>query len=138
MDKAKIEQEASSLKMMFETYCRLNRHAGRKAHTQRIHYAMYGHDITVYKEYELCSECEEVLRYSLDRLQTCSFDVKPRCRKCPHPCYEKEYWKKVAKIMRFSGMRLGLIKTRKMIKRIFGMEDQCDDHFQGHEKAQKV
>ncbi|NLM99553.1 MAG: hypothetical protein GX170_05965, partial [Campylobacteraceae bacterium] len=45
-------------------------------------------------------------------------EEKPSCRKCPNPCYEKDRWKLLAKIMKYSGMKLGLLKIRKMFKRV--------------------
>ncbi|CZE48440.1 nitrous oxide-stimulated promoter family protein [Campylobacter geochelonis] len=66
--------------------------------------------------YSLCDECESLLLYANQRLQNCPHEIKPKCRNCPNPCYEKAQWKQMAKIMRTSGMKLGLIK----IKRFFG------------------
>ena len=63
--------------------------------------------------YHLCDECETLFLYGYGRLKNCPHDDKPSCRKCPDPCYEKPMWKKMAKVMRYSGMRLGLTKIRK-------------------------
>lgn len=63
--------------------------------------------------YTLCEECEVLLKYGYDRLAACKQEPKPSCRKCPNPCYERPMWKKMAKIMRYSGMYLGLTKVRK-------------------------
>ena len=63
--------------------------------------------------YCLCEECEILMLYGYGRLKNCPHEDKPSCRKCPHPCYEKPMWKKMAKVMRYSGMRLGLTKIRK-------------------------
>ena len=66
--------------------------------------------------YNLCKECEHTLLYSYEKLQDCPFQDKPSCRKCKEPCYERIQWKKSAKIMKYSGMQLGLVKIRKMFK----------------------
>ena len=63
--------------------------------------------------YTLCEECERVLHYAYARLCECPHDPKPSCRKCQNPCYERAMWKKMARIMMYSGMRLGLTKIRK-------------------------
>jgi len=63
--------------------------------------------------YHLCEECETLLFYSYGRLKNCPHDDKPSCRKCPNPCYDKPMWKKMAKVMMYSGMQLGLTKIRK-------------------------
>jgi hypothetical protein len=64
--------------------------------------------------YTLCEECEHVLHYAHARLCECPHDPKPSCRKCHKPCYEREMWKKMARVMMYSGMRLGLTKMRKL------------------------
>lgn len=66
--------------------------------------------------FSLCEECKHSLLYSYDKLQTCPQDEKPSCRKCPEPCYEKKEWKQSAKIMKYSGMKLGLTKIKKFFK----------------------
>jgi hypothetical protein len=67
--------------------------------------------------YNLCKKCEETLHYSYLKLQECPHDEKPSCRKCSDPCYDKTEWKLLAKIMRYSGLRLGLLKIRKFFRR---------------------
>ncbi|MEA3331324.1 MAG: nitrous oxide-stimulated promoter family protein [Campylobacterota bacterium] len=63
----------------------------------------------------LCNECAETLDYGIARLQGCPFDDKPKCRKCPNPCYERPMWKKVAKIMCHGGIKMGLRKAKNKI-----------------------
>nr|WP_321267101.1 nitrous oxide-stimulated promoter family protein [uncultured Sulfurimonas sp.] len=65
--------------------------------------------------YNLCPRCEETLNYSYVKLQECPHDEKPSCRQCPKPCYDKAEWKHIAKIMRYSGLRFGILKIRKKI-----------------------
>lgn len=65
--------------------------------------------------YHLCEKCEETLHYSYIKLQECPHDEKPSCRKCPKACYDKIEWKLIANIMRYSGLRLGILKIRKKL-----------------------
>ena len=64
--------------------------------------------------YELCLDCQKTFELSYEKLQNCPHEDKPSCRKCPAPCYDKPDWKSLAKIMKYSGMRLGLTKLRKL------------------------
>ena len=65
-------------------------------------------------DYELCENCEKILLYSYQRLLKCPHEEKPSCRKCLCPCYGKAQWEQLAKIMRYSGMRIGLLKTKEL------------------------
>ena len=67
-------------------------------------------------ELNLCEECHSLISYSFDRLKGCPHEIKPRCRQCPNPCYEKQEWKSLAKIMRYSGIRLGLSKIKNKLR----------------------
>ncbi len=67
--------------------------------------------------YNLCNDCERTLKISYNNLANCPHDEKPSCRKCPTPCYDKSDWKTLAKIMKYSGMQMGLLKIRKLFKR---------------------
>lgn len=77
---------------------------------------------TTYKEmdfeapYSLCKECENLLKYANARLLACPHEIKPSCRKCPHICYEKDELKFMVKVMRSSGMKLGLLKIKNLVK----------------------
>lgn len=108
----KFNEELKTLKEFFEFYC-------NKKHSKQIK-----NDISLtYKEstiplrLNLCEECFEKIKYSFERLQECPHEIKPRCRKCPNPCYEKKQWKEVAKIMRFSGINLNLLSLKDKIKK---------------------
>ena len=107
----KFESESATLKRFFELYC----------HSKHTDYSVKKVTVELLSkeksslEFDLCQECFDTINYSLDRLINCPHDTKPKCRTCESPCYEQKEWKKIAKIMRFSGMRLGLLK----IKNIF-------------------
>ncbi len=65
----------------------------------------------------LCEECSTLLHYAIDKLENCPHEQKPKCRKCPNPCYEKKQWKSLAKIMRYSSLQLGFSKIKKKLFR---------------------
>lgn len=97
MTPEKFEEDSATLYRFIKTYC-------DNKHTQ-----------SPKLESSLCCECDHVFNYAVQRLKECPHEIKPSCRKCPSPCYEKSMWKKMANIMMYSGMRLGLTKLRKML-----------------------
>jgi len=103
----KFETETQTLKKFIQTYCKGKHHKQQQV-DQSVIYQNQTFTISTY----LCQECQTQYDYSLKRLLECPHDEKPRCRKCPKPCYEKLYWKKLAKIMRYSGLQLGLLKLK--------------------------
>ena len=114
MDIVKFKQEVETLKKFFEIYC-VNKHENQENITKTLIFK----DIDVVVNLCLCDDCYEKINYSFDRLLECPHEIKPRCRTCPTPCYEKTQWKDVAKIMRYSGMSLGLSRINKKFKSIF-------------------
>ncbi len=105
MNAESIKKDAQTVQQFVTTYC------------DAQHQTRPKNNVTLYEDAQtclLCEECETTLRYSYERLVACPHDEKPSCRKCPSPCYEKGMWKKMAKIMMYSGMRLGLTKIRKL------------------------
>ena len=80
----RIAWEKRTVSHMIELWCRKN-HGGQ----------------------ELCSECRELLDYSLARLAHCKFgSAKTKCHKCPVHCYRPDMRDKIRKVMRFSGPRM--------------------------------
>ena len=56
---------------------------------------------------ELCSECRELLDYSLARLDHCKFgEAKTKCHKWPVNFYRPDMRDKIRKVMRCSGPRM--------------------------------
>lgn len=113
MIKEKFHQEVITLKDFFECYCK-GKHKNQKTHNK----------ILIYKEEDfsknlfLCENCLKDINYCFQRLQECPHEEKPKCRKCSTPCYEKEQWKITAKIMGYSGIKLGISrKIRKLFKK---------------------
>lgn len=105
----KFEKELNTLKQFFDIYCS-HKH---KIQKQKVGFNfIYKEKVFVF-ELELCDECKRNISYAIDRLKECPHENKPRCRSCKNPCYEKEYWKNLAKVMKFSGIHLGLSKLKK-------------------------
>ena len=65
-------------------------------------------------------KCLKKIEYSFGRLLDCPHEIKPRCRTCPNPCYEKQQWKETAQVMRYSGVKLGLRSVNKKIRNLLG------------------
>jgi hypothetical protein len=111
----KFENEINTLKKFFEIYCH-NKHQDKIMHEGN--YNIPYRDKVFKLDVTLCDECNELLSYSINKLQECPHEEKPRCRKCPTPCYEKDKWKQVAKIMKYAGIRLGLGKVGTRLKNL--------------------
>jgi hypothetical protein len=114
MQTDKFKNEVKTLKKFFQIYCK-EKHCGKFEKEYNVHYK----DLYLTFNAYLCENCHSLLSYAIDRLQECPHDPKPRCRKCENPCYEKNKYKQMAKMMRFSGMKLGLTKAAQKIKKIF-------------------
>ena len=110
----KFESEINTLEKFFPIYCN-DKHSKQFEKEYKISYK----NQTIEFKINLCKDCHELLGYAIQRLQECPNDPKPRCRKCPNPCYEKDRFKQMAKMMRYSGMKLGLTKAAKRLKTMF-------------------
>ncbi|WP_457561071.1 nitrous oxide-stimulated promoter family protein [Caminibacter sp.] len=110
----KFESEINTLNKFFTIYCH-DKHQNQYEKEYIIPYS----EKTFYLKANLCSECHSLLHYAILKLQDCPNDPKPRCRNCPNPCYEKDKYKQMAKMMRYSGMKLGLTKAAKRLKKLF-------------------
>lgn len=111
MTEEKFEGEITTLKKFFTKYCE-DKHEEQKEHSYKLTYK----EKTLEFKISLCSECNTLLNYSFQRLQQCPHDEKPRCRNCPDPCYDKERWKQLGKLMKYSGMQLGFTKLKKLFR----------------------
>lgn len=114
MDKNKFKSEIDTLIKFFEKHCH-DKHKNFYLSTYNLNYKKTFYSSST----NLCEECHKLISYSFDRVIQCPHEEKPRCRKCIKPCYEKNKWKSVAKLMRYSGMRLGLINIKKRINSLF-------------------
>jgi len=114
MTTEKFKSEVETLKKFFQIYCS-EKHSGQFSRNYSVKYK----DLHMDFQADLCGECHSLLEYAIERLQECPHDPKPRCRKCENPCYEKNKYKQMAKMMRFAGMKLGLTKAAQKLKKMF-------------------
>ena len=105
----KLYKEVETLEKFFTIYCN-DKHPNTQK-KQQIKTENYEF------EFELCDECFKLIQYSIDRLNECTKDPKPKCRACPDNCYAKEEKKQMSKIMRYSGMKLGLNRIKKFFSK---------------------
>lgn len=110
----KFELEVNTLKAFFELYCK-DKHEHLESRKVKLEYK----DSKIEVDLHLCKDCHDAINYSFDRLHGCPHEIKPRCRTCPSPCYEKDRWKNAAKVMKYSGVRLGLTKVKQKVKSLF-------------------
>lgn len=55
----------------------------------------------------LCTDCELLLKYATERLDTCPFgDQKTACADCRVHCYRTEMRQQIRNVMRFAGPRM--------------------------------
>ncbi|MFC1718705.1 nitrous oxide-stimulated promoter family protein [Candidatus Poribacteria bacterium] len=81
----KREKDSYILKQFVHIYCRGEHHMPRG---------------------ELCADCQDLLTYSLKRLERCPQDPKPACKHCETHCYKPAYREKIRQVMRYSGKRM--------------------------------
>ncbi|NCD12364.1 MAG: nitrous oxide-stimulated promoter family protein [Epsilonproteobacteria bacterium] len=112
MTSEKLQSDSQTLHRFIQLHCDKKHHdVPKKKGVLAVHFK---EKCICELPYDICEECEILLLYAYDRLQNCPRNPKPSCRKCPNPCYEKSMWKKMSKVMSFSGMQLGLTKVRKL------------------------
>ena len=111
MTNEKFISEVETLNNFFTIYCK-DKHTEQNSCVRSLQYKNENYDV----EFHLCEECNELINYSIKCLEECPHEIKPRCRKCPNPCYEKPQWKRLAKLMRYSGMKLGILKIKRFFR----------------------
>jgi len=110
----KFESEIETLKKFYELFC-IDKHTNQQKSIVKIEYKDKIFDLELF----LCNECFNAINYSFERLQNCPHEIKPRCRKCPNHCYEKQRWKNIAKVMRYSAIKLSLSKVKSKVRNLF-------------------
>jgi hypothetical protein len=115
MTEEKFIYDSKTVLKFIQYYCD-NKHESVHRNKDSLTLSYNTKDLEIALDYSLCKECEQALAYSHARLQECPHEEKPSCRKCDDPCYEKKEWKLLAKIMKYSGMSLGLLKIKKIFK----------------------
>jgi len=110
MDILKFKQEIKILKTFFKYFC-------EKKHSEKNYYyfSIFYKNEQIPIEIDLCKKCLDKLNYSIKKLQECTYENKPRCRKCATPCYEKKEWKELSKIMRYSAINLKINSLKNKI-----------------------
>lgn len=82
----KIQKEKETVKRFIHLYC-------KKKHDSSNN--------------PLCSDCQNLLEYSHQRLDQCQYqEEKPTCRKCPVHCYKSTMRDEIRQVMRFSAPRI--------------------------------
>lgn len=114
MTNEKFETEINTLKTFFELYCK-DKHIDLKNKNIVLNYKEKDYSLDLC----LCEDCNDAINYSFERLQNCKYEIKPKCRTCKTPCYEKPRWKNVAKVMMYSAMKLSLSKMKSRVRNIF-------------------
>ena len=88
---SKVDEDIKVLIKFFKIYCETKHKHREKTSEDNI---------------KLCSECQEILRYSIVKREYCHLDPKPPCKKCKIHCYKPIYREKIRDIMKYSGMAL--------------------------------
>jgi hypothetical protein len=114
MDAKKFQEELNTVSSFLLYYCEKHEHSRSDTAFSCSH-----EGVCYTQQVLLCKECFELMEYTAAKLSACPHTVKPRCRKCPNPCYEKKQWKTLAKVMRFSGMHAGVLHVKKRFAKIF-------------------
>ena len=114
MTHEKYELEINTLKSFYELFCK-DKHENLEAKSLNL---IYKEKVFLIK-LNLCQDCHKKITYSFERLNTCPHEIKPRCRKCLNPCYEKENWKETARVMKYSAIKLSLGKIKSRVINLF-------------------
>ena len=114
MKKEKFQVELATLKKFYEVYCH-DKHNEVELRKYVFNYQEEPHTI----ELMLCDECHKDISYSFEKLLECPHEIKPRCRKCLNPCFDKIQWKNTARVMKYSSIKLSLGKIKSRIMNIF-------------------
>jgi len=111
MESIKFKKETQTLKTFFEEYCH-NKHKDQLNEKREFVYKDEKSELDLC----LCDDCLKKIDYCFKRLLECPHEIKPRCRNCKTPCYGRQEWKDTAKIMKYSGIKLGLSSIKKFLK----------------------
>ena len=114
MKTEKFETEIDTLKRFYELYCK-DKHEFQETKNITLNYNSNSFTL----ELNLCEDCQKAIDYSFIKLQNCPHEIKPRCRICPNPCYEKQEWKNIARVMKYSAIKLSLGKIKSRVINLF-------------------
>ncbi|MFQ5870034.1 MAG: nitrous oxide-stimulated promoter family protein [Candidatus Zixiibacteriota bacterium] len=103
-NKAKdIQKDVSVLARFIDIFCANNHSGDGKSRLQAKG------DVADYLKnpsLALCPDCSKLLSHGVSKRISCPYDPKPRCKRCPTPCYAEGYREKIREVMRFSGAYL--------------------------------
>lgn len=91
------------LAQLVQIYCR-SHHGDREAHAVTA-----GGTLVPWmdrQDLHLCSKCGSLFLHGAAKRVFCPYDPKPRCKKCPTPCYRPGYREAMRTVMRYSGSRM--------------------------------
>ena len=95
----RIEREKEVIRQMIQIYCSRKHHPLHKT---------------------LCDDCNELLKYALQRLDKCpKRNAKSSCRKCEIHCYAPIYKVRIRTVMRFVGPRMIFMHPLAAIRHFF-------------------
>lgn len=114
MNIEKFENEITTLKKFYELYCN-----DKHENLYKKQYSLIYKSKNFKLELHLCESCHKNICYSFERVSNCKYEEKPKCRKCPTPCYEKSQWKNSARVMKYSSIKLSLGKIKSKVINIF-------------------
>jgi hypothetical protein len=93
-------REARVVSFMIASYCRAHRHEPSAS--------------------GLCSDCERLTSYALQRLAGCRYgDRKPSCKRCPVHCYAPDYRGRIRAVMAFAGPRMPFLMPLAYLRHLF-------------------
>lgn len=99
----KISRDVNIIARFIEIFCHNKHTDNMKSPIQpKGRIGEYLKDIPI----ELCPECNKLLCYAVSKRIICSYDPKPKCKKCPTHCYTRGYRERIREVMRFSGAYL--------------------------------
>lgn len=93
----RIEREKKVVEFMIRLYCK--KKEGNKS---------------------LCSDCQELIEYSKQRLDNCRYgELKHACKYCEAHCFKPTMRDKMRQVMRFSGARMIFYYPKETLKHLF-------------------
>lgn len=116
MTKQKFISEVTTVTKFIQIYCD-DKHKDELKEERLVALDFKDERDIIKLKFNLCKDCSQIAIYAYKKLQKCPHEEKPRCHTCPHPCYELPIWKKMAKIMKYSGIKLGLNKIKRLFLR---------------------
>ena len=113
MTNEKFIHDTQTVLKFIQIYCD-DKHKDESKSKESLSLIYKEKELHISVNYNLCTTCKNTFLLTYEKLQECPHEDKQSCRKCPKPCYERPDWKHVAKIMKYSGMKQGLLKLKKI------------------------